>query len=239
MLKIAICEDERRYAEDLEWGIKVWAANEGINVGIKKYKDSTQLFDGLIREGMFDIFFLDIEIDEMNGIEIAELVREEDVLTTIIFVSQYEDYYKEAYNVHPFHFLSKPINPQKLEKTMDAYMAMRGRGIETFTFHIRRTRYSVRVNEIIYFFSENRHITVVCENRKYTFYGKLGVIQKEMEEGNSCFLRIHQSYLVNMDYVKEFHYKELILFNGQSLHISRENRKKIRELQMLLLDEEF
>ena len=79
----------------------------------------------------------------------------------------------------------------------------------------------------------------MCENQKYTFYGKLGVVQKEMEEGNSCFLRIHQSYLVNMDYVKEFHYKELILFNGQSLRISRENRKKIRELQMLLLDEEF
>lgn len=239
MLKIAICEDERKYAEDLEWGLKVWAANAGINVRIKKYRDAAGLFDGLVEEGMFDIFFLDIEVDDMNGLEIAELVREQDVLTTIIFVSQYEDYYKEAYNVHPFHFLSKPINPKKLEKTMDAYMAVRGRNVETFSFYIKRIRYSVRINEIIYFFSENRHVTIVCENQKYTFYGKLGMVQKEMEEKNSCFLRIHQSYLVNMDYVKEFHYKELILFNGQSLYISRENRKKMRELQMLLLDEGF
>ena len=120
---------------------------------------------------------------------------------------------------------------------MDAYMDLKGRGDETFVFYINRSRYSIRLRQIMYFFSENRHITLVCEDQKYTFYGKLGDVQKEMEEKNSYFLRIHQSYLVNLDYVKEFHYKELVLFNGKSLDISRENRKKMRELQMLLLDE--
>lgn len=239
MLKIAICEDERRYAEDLEWCLKVWAANAGINIGIRKYEDGSLLLESLAREGMFDLIFLDIEMDKMNGLETAAEVRKKDVLTAIIFFSQYEDYYKEAYSVHPFQFLSKPIHPKKLEKTMDAYMEVRGRNVETFAFHINRTRYCIRLFEILYFHSENRHITVVCENQKYTFYGKLGVVQKEMEESNTCFLRIHQSYLVNINYVKEFHYKELVLFNGQSLYISRDNRKKVRELQMLLLDKEF
>ena len=92
MLKIAICEDERRYAEDLEWGLKIWAVNAGVNVQIKMYDNGERLFDGIYEENNFDIFFLDIGIEEMNGLEIAALVREMDVQATIIFVSQYEDY---------------------------------------------------------------------------------------------------------------------------------------------------
>lgn len=238
-MKIAICEDERKHAEDLEQGLKVWAVNAGINIRIQKYDNGDHLFDGICKENGFDIFFLDIGMDEMNGLETAAMVRAADIFTTIIFVSQYEDYYKEAYEVHPFQFLDKPVDPVKLQKTMDAYMEIKGRVDETYVFYINRVRYSIRLNDILYFFSKNRYITVVCQDCKYTFYGKLGDVQKEMEERDSCFLRIHQSYLVNLDYVKEFHYKELILFNGQSLDISRDNRKRMRELQMLLLDEGF
>lgn len=238
-MKIAICEDERKHAEDLEQGLKVWAVNAGINIRIQKYDNGDHLFDGICKENGFDIFFLDIGMDEMNGLEAAAMVRAADIFTTIIFVSQYEDYYREAYEVHPFQFLDKPVDPVKLQKTMDAYMEIKGRVDETYVFYINRVRYSIRLNDILYFFSKNRYITVVCQDCKYTFYGKLGDVQKEMEERDSCFLRIHQSYLVNLDYVKEFHYKELILFNGQSLDISRDNRKRMRELQMLLLDEGF
>lgn len=239
MLKIAICEDERKHAEDLERELKVWAVNAGINIRIKKYDNGDHLFDGISKENGFDVFFLDIGMDEMNGLEAAAMVRAADIFTTIIFVSQYEDYYKEAYEAHPFQFLDKPVDPVKLQKTMDAYMEIKGRADDTYVFYINRIRYSIRLNDILYFFSKNRYITIVCQDCKYTFYGKLGDVQKEMEERDSCFLRIHQSYLVNLDYVKEFHYKELILFNGQSLDISRDNRKRMRELQMLLLDEGF
>lgn len=237
MLKIAICEDERKYAEDLEWCLQVWATNTGNNVKIRKFDNGVPLLSCINENGMFDVIFLDVEMERMNGLETAARIREKDFITTIIFVSQYEDYYKEAYNVHPFHFLCKPINPKKLEETMNAYMAMKRQDIEIFTFNINKARYSLCLNDIIYFYSECRHITAVCREQKYTFYGKLNDVQKELEEKNNRFLRIHQSYLVNMKYVKEFHYKELVLANGQSLLISKENRRKMREIHMMLLNE--
>lgn len=237
MLKIAICEDEPRYAEDLEWCLQVWATNSGNNIKIRKFDNGVPLLSCIDVNGAFDLIFLDVEMDKMDGLETAAKIREKDFITSLIFVSQYEDYYKKAYEVHPFHFLSKPIHPKKLEETMDSFMRMKRQDVETFTFNINKTRYSLLLNDIIYFYSESRHVHAVCREQKYTFYGKLGVVQKELEEKDNRFLRIHQSYLVNMKYVKEFHYKELVLFNGQSLYISKENRKKMREIHMMLLEE--
>lgn len=239
MLKIAICEDEKRYADDLEWCLQVWATNTGNNIKTRKFDNGIPLLSCIDVNGMFDVIFLDVEMDKMNGLETAAKIREKDFVTTLIFVSQYESYYKEAYNVHPFHFLSKPINSKKLEETMDSFMVMKRQAIETFTFNINKARYSLQLNDIIYFYSESRHVTAVCKEQKYTFYRKLNDVQKELEKKDNRFLRIHQSYLVNMKYVKEFHYREVVLFNGQSLYISKENRRKMREIHMMLLDESF
>lgn len=236
MLKIAICDDEKRYAEDLEWCLKVWAANTGNNTFIRKFDGGAPLLECLNVTGVFDVIFLDVEMEKMSGLETAAEIRRKDFITAIIFISQYEKYYKEAYDVHPFHFLSKPVNPKKLEETMDAFMRMKGQDIETFTFNINKTRHSLQLNDIVYFYSECRHVTAVCRDQKYSFYGKLNDVQAKLEEKNNRFLRIHQSYLVNMKYVREFHYREVVLFNGQSLYISKENRKKMREIHMMLLE---
>lgn len=237
MLKIAICDAGRRYAKDLEWGIKVWAANTGRNVRIKMYHEGGLLLSFLKENGMFDLIFLDIDMEGVNGLEVAAKIRETDLFTSIIFTSQFEDYCKEAYEAHPFYFLSKPVSPRKLEETMEAYMKMKKQDIETFTCVINKAQYNLRLNDIMYFYSERRHVIAVCPDGRYSFYGKLIDVQNEMEKKTTRFLRIHQSYLVNMKYVKEYHYGELVLYTGQVLMISKENRRKMRDIHVLLAEE--
>ena len=237
MLKIAICEDDKRYIEDLEWCIRGWAANIGINIKIQRFDGGLPLLSCIEKNGMFDLVFMDVEMSGMNGLETAARIREQDYITTIIFVSQYETYYREAYNAHPFHFLTKPINKKKLEETMDAYMVMKKQDVETFTFVVNKARYSIHLKDILYFYSERRHVYAVCKEDKYGFYGKLKDVEKTLE-GKTCrFLRIHQSYLVNMRYIKEYHYNELVMYNGEELYISKENRKRMRDIHMLLMED--
>lgn len=236
MIKIAICEDEKLYADRLEKSLRAWAVKTAVNIRIRKYIGEEQLLSDFKTEGMFDLIFMDIEMGNLNGLEIAARIRETDYITTLIFVSQYEDYYKEAYHVHPFQFLSKPVNGQELEETMDAYMKMKKQDMETFTLTIKKAQYHLRLNDIIYFCSERRRVTAVCEGQRYSFYGKLGEIQRFLAERNNHFLRIHQSYLVNTKYVKEYHYNKVILHSGEALRVSRDNRKSIREIHMLLME---
>lgn len=236
MLSIAICDEQKRYAEDLEWCISVWAVNSGINVKVKRFQNGPSLLSEFRRKGMFDLLFLDIEKGKDNGLEIAAKIRETDYIVSIVFISRHDDFYKEAYDRHPFHFLHKPISPAKIEETLNDYMKLRYQDIELFTFVVNKARYNLRLNDIVYFYSERRHVNAVCVDKKYSFYGKLGDVQDKLEEKTTRFLRIHQSFLVNMKFVKEYHYNELVMYTGEALYISKENRKKMRDIHMKLLE---
>ena len=237
MIKIAICEDEERFAEALEKSIKVWAAKRALNVKIRKFDNCIPLLYCINENGMFDVIFMDVEMEKMNGLETAARIREKDYITTLIFISQYEDYYKEAYNVHPFHFLSKPIGQEKLDEVMDSYIRMKKQDMENFTYCVNKSQYAIPLSEVLYFNSERRHISMVCREGVTVFYGKLGEVEEQIAAKNCKFLRIHQSFLVNIKYIREYHYENLIMANGQNLAISRDNRKKMREIHKLLLEE--
>ncbi len=237
MIKIAICEDEKMFADSLEKSINIWAAKKAMNVKIRKFDNGVPLLHCINDNGMFDVIFMDVEMERMNGLEAAAKIRERDYITTLIFVSQHEDYYKEAYNVHPFHFLSKPVEQKQLNEVMDAYMQVKKQDTETYTYCVNKAQYTVLLSDILYFNSERRHISMVCRDGVKVFYGKLNEVEKQVEDKNCKFLRIHQSFLVNVRYIREYHYSDLIMANGENLTISRDNRKKMREIHKLLLEQ--
>lgn len=239
MLKIAICEDIQDFADALEQYLQIWAVAAGVNISVRKFDNGFPLLYCIHDSGMFDLIFMDVEMDKMNGLEAAEKIREEDFLTTFIFVSQYEDYYKEAYHVHPFHFLSKPVSQPKINEVMEAYTKMKKQDMETITFSVNKARYTVPLLDIMYFASERRRITVVCQDRNYYFYGKLKEIEEYLQEKNCKFIRIHQSFLVNMKYIQEYRYADVSVRNGDILPISKNNKKKIREIHKMMLEKEF
>ena len=235
MLKIAICDDVKSYIDILEKNVLVWAAQNGINVIVKKFDGGKPLLHCIDDNGMFDLIFLDVKLKRMSGLEIAAKIREHDYITAIVFISQYDDYYKEAYNVHPFHFLSKPISQNLINDVMDSFMRMKMRDKETYSFSVNKAQYTLHLSDILYFGSERRQVYAVCEDETYMFYGKLNDVQKQLENKNTRFIRIHQSYLVNMKYIREYHYTDVIMSNGDILLISRDNRKIVRSIHMLAM----
>ncbi len=236
MINIAICEDEVKFANSLENHIKVWAAKCAVNVKIRKFDNGIPLLHCISDNGMFDTIFMDVEMDKMNGLEAAAQIRETDYITTIIFISQYEDYYKEAYNVHPFHFLSKPVSQNEIDEVMSAFVKMKKQDTEIFSYFVNKALHSIPLSEVLYFNSERRSIHMVCRDGVKVFYGKLGEVEEQIADKNCKFLRIHQSFLVNAKYIREYHYNNLIMANGDNLTISRDNRKKVREIHKLLLE---
>lgn len=233
MLKIAICDDVKSYMDILEKNIWAWATQNGINVKVRKFDGGKPLLHCIDDNGMFDLIFLDVELKRMNGLEVAAKIREHDYFTAIIFISQYDDYYKEAYNFHPFHFLSKPIGQNLINDVLDSFIRMKMRDRETYSFSVNKSQYTLHLSDILYFGSERRQVYAVCQDATYMFYGKLCDVQKQLEEKNTKFIRIHQSYLVNMKYIREYRYTDVMMSNGDILLISKDNRKKVRSIHML------
>ena len=114
MIRIAICEDEPVFLERLKnmaAGILVkYAAAYSIEV----FSNGTPL----LTRGTFDILLLDIEMQPYNGIELARKLRERHEEGRIIFITAYEQYAIEAYDVQAFHYLLKPVEEGKLEETL-------------------------------------------------------------------------------------------------------------------------
>lgn len=237
MIRIAVCDDVKEFRDDIERQLQIWSTEKAVNISVRKFCDGIPLLHCLNDNGMFDIIFLDVEMGESNGMEIAAQIRDADYITSIVFVSQYEDYYKDAYNLHPIHFLSKPVNQSKIDEVMDFYTKLQQRNAETFSFCINKSMYTIWLTEILYFNSERRQINIVCKDKRFTIYGKLGEIEKQMADRNCKFLRIHQSFLVNMRHIREYRYSEVVMDNEETLLVSKENRKKIREIHKLLIEQ--
>lgn len=110
MLKIAICDDEPAFA--IQLGDKIREAIPDCEI--------QTFFSGgeLLRGGRFDICFLDIQMEGINGIETARKLREKDEESIIVFITGAREYVFEAFDVAAFHYLVKPLEDGKLQEVL-------------------------------------------------------------------------------------------------------------------------
>lgn len=95
-----------------------------------------------------------------------------------------------------------------------------------FHFHIERRQYQVPLQEILYFESRLRQISLHTLETVYEFYGKLSEISSSLDE--LLFVRVHTSYIVNMEYILSLGDTSLILRSGAVIPVSKRYRKELR-----------
>ena len=86
MIKIAICDDEKYFVDTVEKMLKIYAEKNGKDFCIKKYTKPLQLMESLKEE--FQIFFLDIEMPAMDGMELVDIIRRHDEKSIILYVDR-------------------------------------------------------------------------------------------------------------------------------------------------------
>lgn len=106
-----------------------------------------------------------------------------------------------------------------------------------FEFKFNKEIVKLYFNDIIYFESKNRLIFIFTNLKVYKFYGKLNDIEEQVRKSNKSFLRIHQSYLVNYDYIKIIRYQSVVMKNEIELQISEDRKKLIRNSLMQIIEE--
>lgn len=243
MLKIAICDDDIRFTSRLEDLLLEEAKRRGIQADVAVFYDGSTLTDSVGWGEGYDLIFLDIEMKKQNGIEAARFIRRTDKTVLLIFISCHEQYWKELFEVEPFRFLSKPLDEALLFKYFqEACVRIREKNAY-FHFSFRKERKKVVLKDVIYFESRNRVISIILTGgRTERFYGKLNDVEKGLKD-NQHFLRIHQSFLVNYDYIRRMRVSSLSIDMGDGrqyeLQISEDRQKKIKkQLEQMLIREE-
>lgn len=239
-LKIAICDDDKLQTSIIEKLVEEIAAKKFVKVDVSVFYDGITFNDYYKRNNYFDIIYLDIEMNKMNGIKTAQYIREINPEVIIIFISGYENYFLQLFEVEPFRFIKKPIDSKKFDEIFcKAYDRIMQQPIN-FTYQYKKLIYKILLKDIIYFESKGRIVNIFLNTGEIKeFYGKLDNVEKTLCNTKIPFLRIHQSYYVNFIYIKNMSFSKVILNNGMILTISEERQKVVRETFLGILGAEF
>lgn len=240
LINIAICDDDLIFASKVETILLEISKKQMIKMNIEVFSDGAELWNDIsMGKNVYELLYLDIEMDRINGIEIAKKIRENDTNAILIYISSYDNYFIDLFEVEPFRFIKKPVDNHIFEEYFNKAYERILKDEVYFEYRFNKVTYKLPINSIIYFESSGRLINIKYKEGNGKFYGKLSNIEKQLKDGKIPFLRIHQSYLVNYRYVCKISYSNVILFDGTVLQISEDRQKEIRERYNDLLAGDF
>ena len=231
MIQIAICDDDMTTTSQIEEYIRQIEIEQHIQVQYRIFFDGKSFMQSVESGEVYDLIYLDVEMPLMKGLDVAKKLREMEISSLIIYISNYETYCESMIETEPFRFLRKPINDVNLFRKyfMSAYKKLENRN-EYYTYSYKKIHHKININDIMYFESNNSKICIHTNGNQEnnTFYGQLDKVEKELESKLCTFIRIHQSYLVNSMYINTVQHDAVILENKDELPISEKRQKEIQ-----------
>lgn len=223
MIRIAICDDNTSLAHELEKQIHHMPFH---NIETDIFSSGSELLMQHSLHGKYNIILMDIEMPSVNGVETAIELRKTDSDAVLIFVTAYKEYVYQIFEVLPFRFLQKPVSNEMLFRTMSDAINYINQQKNYFFFKKGSGNYQTPAKEILYFEAANRKIKLFTIDHTDTFYGKFRQLTEQLNP--DYFLRVHTSFIINMDYITSFHEKEVILADKFYIPVSKKYKEQAR-----------
>lgn len=227
MIKIAICDDDIAFVGITQTYLEKISAEYHYSLEISAYLSGQELIKDHQSGNSFDLIYLDIEMDGLDGIETAKWIRSNDYHVLIVYISSHEEYLRQLFEAEPFRFLKKPVPFDAFCRIfLQAEKRISQKQNNFYCFKSGHNLMKVSCKDILYFESDKRKVIVHTIQHSYEYYDKLNVIEEKLK--NQRFIRIHKAYLVNIDNIEAFQYERVALTDGTILSISEKNRPRIR-----------
>jgi DNA-binding LytR/AlgR family response regulator len=180
-----------------------------------------------------DLVFLDIDMDGMTGIELGEKIRALYENTVLIYITGYEKYAFEAFQLRAFHYLLKPVTLERFRQVLSEALNHiqkedAGKTEKTFSVANKGELLNLPYRDICYFEKIGHQIKIHALAREVYYYDNLGSLLAGLD--GETFVQCHQGYIVNVDKVRAFRGKTLYLDGGVQLPVSRSFAEQVREV---------
>lgn len=240
MFKIAICDDENLFTEELKELISGYMMEKDFIFEIDTYNSGEALVKlgvGVVR---YAIVFLDINMEKIDGIKTAEMIRKVSREVFIVFVTAYVDYSLEGYRLDVVRYLLKGnANFQSnVNECMDAIIDKMNYSVIKRKFDFKEGRKEIMLDRLLYIESNLHRLEFhVMEDDEtvYTMYEILNVMDDMLLENG--FIRTHQSYLVNVKCIENVVRYKVILTNGVELSIPKVRYTEVKKKFIAYLGE--
>ena len=216
-MNIAICDDNNLICAEIS------------NLILKKIPDANififnSKIDLLTAKIDFEIYFLDIKA--IDGIEIAKILRRrQEILnlpkSILIFVTGYSDFMSEAFDVHAFHYILKPINAEKFFNILSQAVAeiknLQSQAENFLLIKVDGVTKKIFLQDILYIESQNKKVVIHTTTQIFEVYGKINSYEIALQDN---FFRCHRCFLVNLAKISAYNSDTIQLCNSEKIFIS-------------------
>ncbi|MCI5587381.1 MAG: LytTR family DNA-binding domain-containing protein [Lachnospiraceae bacterium] len=226
MIKVAICEDSDIDRDMLGEIVGLLMNDRGIDYQVDLYRNGENLVS-CYKNKPYDLIFLDIMMNEIDGIETGKLIRGMDGSVEIVYCTSSSDFAIAAYEVHAMGYLVKPYEPGRIGAVIDYFIQKHPQEEKNY-IEVKSKRKSLIIpyKDIIHLESDNKVVYIYTTTQgAVKVYNKLDTLENELKDER--FLRCHQSYLVNMQYVAGLVDSDFIMIDNRMIPIRKSGRKLI------------
>ena len=171
----------------------------------------------------FDIVFLDIQMEGMNGIEAARNLREKNANlgvedTVLVFITGIKDYVFDAFDLYAFQYLLKPIDERKFAEVLEKAVREAAKKKERRVLFIKSRNLTLDQSEILYIESRAKKVEIHTVRQTIEIYAAMDELEGQLGDE---FYRCHRAYIVNMDCITEYDSESITLTNGDRVYLTK------------------
>lgn len=234
MIRIAVCDDDQEDLRRLNKYVQEYFVEQKeYKMEVDRFSSGNELLNVMDKKD-YDIYFLDILMPEVNGVELGEEIRARGSNALIVYITSSGEFAFGAYRVGALNYLEKPISKEALFQVLRKGLAIiKKEKYDQIYINTKEGIVNINLEDVMYVENVARSATYVLHNEKRiiglcnrrTFEEAVGVIAS-----HSDFVQTHKSFFVNMNYIQKFGSQKVVLDNGMEVSVSRsralETKKK-------------
>lgn len=230
IMRIAICDDEEAQRLLLQKYVEAWAQENRIHLETRLFTSGESFWFAWEDDREYDLLIFDIEMGQLSGMELAADIRRKDEEIPILFVTGYDSYMAQGFEVAALHYLLKPLREEKLFAVLDKFNKnrLKKEQEEKLLFRTEQGPLSLPVSRIWYIEARAHQCILYTEEESHVLCASIS----EMV-GNLCgrreFVRCHRSYVVNVQHISAIVKPELVLDDKRRIPVSRSAEKEVNQ----------
>lgn len=232
MIRLAACDDERIFLDKTKKFINQYNRSQPDtrNLDCITYSSPRFLLDCVLAGEIFDIFLLDIEMEELNGLTLADEIRKKRPEAVIIFLSAHTEFFiaQECFKVGAFRYISKYTMEETLPEALSAAIEeIEKRQSQYLVLSHYTDQIRIAYDDILYVHRSMRTSEIIIKNQE-PLQSRHGLNELYQKLSDSRFVYIERGCFINLDYVLCFSASEISLKTGEKLPISKNMLPNLR-----------
>ena len=220
MLYIAVVDDEKTHRDILVRYVEEWKRDTHREIEVKSYDSGEAFYFAWCEDQRCDVLFLDIMMEETDGISLARKLREKGKDIVIIFTTGIADYMQEGYEVEAMHYLLKPLSREKVRECLEKCVRRKESVKSGVLLQTEEGLIKVNIDQILYAEAVGHYSMLVCMDGRIQVKAGIRELEEKLREYGD-FTFCHRSYLVNIRRISRMGRQEIIMDNGAVVPVSR------------------